>query len=176
MHGTLLYARRAVLFMLCLGMSIPVISQQLASHLHAQNAYLNQRAAQAAEQLLPALPTLLQAETRKSVATVTGTVTAEADRGGLPGVNVLVKGSSTGTVTDVEGRYSINVANEDDILVFSSIGFVTQEVSVNGRSVIDISLAEDVQSLDEIVVGRVWHPEALGCHGFSGLYLGRENC
>jgi hypothetical protein len=49
---------------------------------------------------------------------------------------VLVKGSSTGTVTDVEGNYSINVPDDDDILVFSSIGFVTQEVPVNGRTIV----------------------------------------
>ena len=83
---------------------------------------------------------------------VSGTVTSQEDGGALPGVNVLVKGSSTGTVTDIEGSYSINVPNEDDILVFSSIGFITQEVPVNGRSVIDVALMEDVQSLEEIVV------------------------
>lgn len=83
---------------------------------------------------------------------VSGTVTSASDNGGLPGVNVLVKGSLTGTVTDIEGKYSINVPNNDDILVFSSIGFVSQEVPVNGRSVINISMAEDVQALDEIVV------------------------
>ena len=86
------------------------------------------------------------------VATITGTVTAATDGGELPGVNVLVKGSSVGTVTDVNGTYSINVANGDDVLVFSSIGYLTQEIAVNGRSTIDIALAEDVQSLEEIVV------------------------
>lgn len=70
----------------------------------------------------------------------------------LPGVNVLVKGSSIGTVTDVEGRYSLEVPNEDDILVFSSIGYTTQEVPVNGRTAIDVALAEDVLSLEEVVV------------------------
>ena len=58
----------------------------------------------------------------------------------LPGVNVLVKGSSVGTVTDVEGRYSLEVSNEDDVLVFSSIGYTSQEVPVNGRSTIVCSL------------------------------------
>ena len=83
---------------------------------------------------------------------VSGTVTAQADGVGLPGVNVLVKGSSTGTVTDVNGQYSLNVPNENDTLVFSSIGFTPQEIPVNGRAVIDVALAEDVQSLEEIVV------------------------
>lgn len=83
---------------------------------------------------------------------VSGRVSTEAEGTGLPGVNVLVKGSSTGTVTDIEGNYSINVPNEDDTLVFSSIGYTTQEISVNGRTTIDVALAEDVQSLEEIVV------------------------
>ncbi len=83
---------------------------------------------------------------------VSGNVTTGTDNEGLPGVNVLVKGTVTGTVTDVDGNYSINVPNDNDILVFSSIGFLSQEVPVDGRSTINLTLAEDVQSLDEIVV------------------------
>ncbi|MEK6477241.1 TonB-dependent receptor [Catalinimonas sp. 4WD22] len=83
---------------------------------------------------------------------VSGTVSSPTDNEGLPGVNVLVKGSSTGTVTDIEGRYSINVPNANDTLIFSSIGYTAQEVPVNGRSVIDITLTEDIQSLSEVVV------------------------
>ncbi len=83
---------------------------------------------------------------------VSGKVTSQADGGALPGVNVLVKGSSTGTVTDIEGKYTISVPDENGTLVFSSIGFVTQEVPVNGRTVVDMTLAEDVQSLSEVVV------------------------
>ncbi|MEM9673183.1 MAG: TonB-dependent receptor plug domain-containing protein, partial [Bacteroidota bacterium] len=83
--------------------------------------------------------------------TVSGTVTSPNDNEGLPGVNVLVKGTTQGTVTDIEGKYSIN-AEENDILVFSSIGFVSQEVPVDGRSTINITMTEDVQALEEIVV------------------------
>ena len=83
---------------------------------------------------------------------VSGTVTAAADGEGLPGVNVLVKGSSTGTVTDISGAYSISTTGEDEVLVFSSIGYLTQEVPLNGRTVIDVAMSEDVQSLEEIVV------------------------
>ena len=82
---------------------------------------------------------------------VTGTVSDENNEP-LPGVNVLVKNTTLGTVTDVEGRYSLSVPNEDDILVFSSIGYTTQEVPVNGRTTVDVALAEDVQSLEEVVV------------------------
>nr|WKN36161.1 TonB-dependent receptor [Tunicatimonas sp. TK19036] len=88
----------------------------------------------------------------KPLITVSGTVTTENDNSGLPGVNVLVKGTTQGTVTDVEGRYTLNVPNDDDILVFSSIGYTQQEVPVDGRTTINIVMAEDVQALDEIVV------------------------
>lgn len=84
--------------------------------------------------------------------TISGSVTSDVDGGGLPGTNVVIKGTTIGTVTDVEGDYSINVPNAADTLVFSSIGFVTQEVAVNGQTSIDVGLGEDVQSLDEVVV------------------------
>nr|WKN35770.1 TonB-dependent receptor [Tunicatimonas sp. TK19036] len=84
--------------------------------------------------------------------TVTGKISDTADGGGLPGVNVLVKGSSTGTVTDINGDYSIRVSDTNATLVFSSIGYMTQEVPLNGRTSINITMEEDVQSLDEIVV------------------------
>ncbi|MEK6479398.1 TonB-dependent receptor [Catalinimonas sp. 4WD22] len=84
--------------------------------------------------------------------TVSGTVTSQVEGEGLPGVNVMVKGSNIGTITDIDGNYNLNVPNNDDILVFSSIGYTTQEVPVNGRTSIDVAMAEDVQSLEEIVV------------------------
>ena len=96
--------------------------------------------------------TAWQTALSQSTTTVSGTVVAPNDNEGLPGVNVLVKGTSQGTVTDIDGKYTINVPNSDDILVFYSMGFVSQEVPVEGRSTIDITMAEDVQALDEIVV------------------------
>lgn len=83
---------------------------------------------------------------------VTGRVTSAESKYGLPGVSVLVKGTGSGTVTDADGNFSINTPTEDDILVFSSIGYITQEVAVNGRAVIDVILVEDILSLKEIVV------------------------
>ena len=94
----------------------------------------------------------LQQLIKKVDITVQGKVTSDEDDEPLPGVNVVFKGTTTGTVTDIEGSYALSVPDEDGILVFSSIGFTTQEVPVNGRSVIDVALAEDVQSLDEVVV------------------------
>ena len=83
---------------------------------------------------------------------VTGTVTSSETGEALPGVSIVVKGTTTGTITDVEGNYTINVPDENSILVYSFIGTTTQEVNVNGRSVIDIQLVTDTQSLDEVVV------------------------
>ncbi|MCG8306910.1 MAG: TonB-dependent receptor [Cytophagales bacterium] len=82
--------------------------------------------------------------------TITGKVTDENDEG-LPGVNVIVKGTVQGTVTDVEGNYSLEVP-EDATLVFSSVGFVTEEIIVGDRAIIDIALVPDITALDEIVV------------------------
>src|SRR5690606_8993364 len=83
---------------------------------------------------------------------VTGTVTSSADGLGLPGANVLIKGTFTGTVTDIDGRYTLDVPEATDTLVFSSIGYVTQEVPVNGRTTVNVVMEEDVESLDEVVV------------------------
>lgn len=69
----------------------------------------------------------------------------------LPGANVLVKGTTTGTQTDFDGNYSINAA-DDAVLVFSYIGFSTQEVPVSGQTTIDITLSEDASQLEEVVV------------------------
>ncbi len=83
---------------------------------------------------------------------VTGTVT-EADTGDpIPGANVVVKGTSSGSVTDIDGKYSVNIGQDDAILVFSFVGFVTQEITVGNQSIIDVSLASDVTALSEVVV------------------------
>lgn len=82
---------------------------------------------------------------------VNGIVTDQGSGEGIPGVNILLKGTTTGTVTDIEGKYQISVP-ADATLVFSSVGFVTQEVPVQNRSVIDVSLTQDVQALSEVIV------------------------
>nr|WKN39684.1 TonB-dependent receptor [Tunicatimonas sp. TK19036] len=82
---------------------------------------------------------------------VSGTVTAD-EEGALPGVNILVKGTTQGTVTDIDGNYRINVSGENAVLVFSAVGYTSQEVAVSGRSTINVVMPPDVQSLDEIVV------------------------
>ncbi|MFP4291658.1 MAG: SusC/RagA family TonB-linked outer membrane protein [Cyclobacteriaceae bacterium] len=84
--------------------------------------------------------------------TVSGKVTALENDEPLPGVNVLLKGTSTGTVTDVEGNYRISVPSDDAVLVFSFIGYETTEQQVNGRSTINVSLAPGLEQLSEVVV------------------------
>src|SRR5690606_1280595 len=69
----------------------------------------------------------------------------------IPGVTVSVPGTSAGTATDLDGRYTLSVP-EGSTLVFSFIGFVTQSIAVGSRSVVDVVLEEDMASLDEVVV------------------------
>jgi TonB-linked SusC/RagA family outer membrane protein len=82
---------------------------------------------------------------------VTGKVTSAEDGAPVPGVNVVIKGSSSGTVTDAEGAYKIAAAN-GSTLVFSFIGFLTIERQVGAQSVIDVQMSADITQLSEIVV------------------------
>ncbi|MEJ0057763.1 MAG: SusC/RagA family TonB-linked outer membrane protein [Bacteroidota bacterium] len=93
----------------------------------------------------------LASDVRVLAINVSGTVTDE-NGAGFPGVNVLVKGTSTGTSTDVNGKYSLLVEDENTTLVFSFIGYATQEVSVGARTVVDVTLVPDVKALEEVVV------------------------
>jgi TonB-dependent starch-binding outer membrane protein SusC len=83
--------------------------------------------------------------------TVTGKVTSMDEPNGLPGVTVIEKGTGNGTVTDVQGNYSINVS-EGATLVFSSVGFLTEEVLVGNQAVINVLLIMDIRLLQEMVV------------------------
>ncbi|GIL24053.1 MAG: SusC/RagA family TonB-linked outer membrane protein [Bacteroidota bacterium] len=83
--------------------------------------------------------------------TITGKVTAADDGSGIPGVNILEKGTTNGTVTDFNGNYQISVG-ANATLVFSFVGYTTQEVSVGGQSVVNVSMQSDVTALSEVVV------------------------
>ena len=83
--------------------------------------------------------------------TITGKVADENDEG-LPGVNILVKGTTIGTVTDVDGNYRLTVSDAAAVLVFSSVGYETEEVIVGTQNTINLKMTPDVQSLSEIVV------------------------
>ncbi len=84
--------------------------------------------------------------------TVSGKVTSPDDPAGIPGVNVLIKGTTLGTVTDVNGEYRIDVPNREAIIVFSSIGYETQEIVVGENSRINVNLAMSTTALEEVVV------------------------
>jgi TonB-linked SusC/RagA family outer membrane protein len=88
----------------------------------------------------------------KIVQNVTGTVTDADGGGGIPGVSVLIKGTNRGTTTDATGKFNINDLNANNTLVFSAVGFVTQEILVGNRTQINLSLRVDVKSLGEVVV------------------------
>jgi TonB-linked SusC/RagA family outer membrane protein len=86
---------------------------------------------------------------------VSGKITAAEDGTTLPGVNVVLKGTTTGTVTDVDGNFRLGVPSSGGTLVFSFIGLQTQEIVIGDRSIIDIRMGLDVQQLTEVVVTAV---------------------
>ena len=102
---------------------------------------------------------------------VSGTVT---DDGGqpLPGVNVVEKGTTNGTTTDVSGKFSLNVQGESSILVFSFIGYATQEVTVGTRTDFTIGLLADVKALEEVVVVGYGTQEKVNLTGAVGVTTG----
>ncbi|WP_242156933.1 SusC/RagA family TonB-linked outer membrane protein [Aestuariivivens sediminis] len=95
--------------------------------------------------------------------TVTGVVSDAM--GPLPGVNILVKGTTTGTQTDFDGNYTLEDIPSDAVIIYSFIGYQTQEITVNGQTTINVTLAEDAAQLDEVVVvgyGSVRKQDATG--------------
>ena len=83
--------------------------------------------------------------------TVTGRVTSASDNSALPGVNVTLRGTNRGTITDIDGNFRL-AGDASDTLIFSFIGFNPLEVPINGQSSLDVNLQEDVQELSEVVV------------------------
>lgn len=84
--------------------------------------------------------------------TVTGNVSEMDLPGGLPGVNVIIQGTTQGTVTSVEGDYSITVPAAESVLVFSSVGYISEERTVGNQSTINVTLVPDITSMEEVVV------------------------
>lgn len=105
--------------------------------------------------------------------TVTGTVT-DASGYPLPGVNVVEKGSQNGTSTDFDGKYSID-AKGDAVLVFSYLGFVSQEIAAAGKSTIDVTMQEDVSQLDEVVVTSLGITRQKKSLGYAVTELGGDD-
>ncbi|SFO33968.1 TonB-linked outer membrane protein, SusC/RagA family [Algoriphagus ornithinivorans] len=84
--------------------------------------------------------------------TITGKVTSSEEPQGVPGASIVVKGTTVGAITDIDGTYSINVPENATTLVFSFVGYLTKEVNIQNRSVIDVQLETDVKVLNEVVV------------------------
>lgn len=99
--------------------------------------------------LVPAISSL-QANPSQNKA-VTGVVTSATDNEPLIGVSVQVKETATGGITDIDGKFSVN-AEQGQTLIFSYIGYQTQEIQVGASSVINVVLKEDTEMLDEVVV------------------------
>jgi TonB-linked SusC/RagA family outer membrane protein len=98
---------------------------------------------------------------------VTGTVTSAADGSPIPGVSILVKGTSAGTSTDADGKFAVNAPAGAETLVISFIGFATQEVSILNKSTIDVVLTEDATELSEVVVTALGIEKSSKVVGYS---------
>jgi TonB-linked SusC/RagA family outer membrane protein len=83
---------------------------------------------------------------------VTGKITDAASGEAMPGVNIQVKGTTFGTITDAEGKYSLSVTERNATLVFSFIGYITQEIPLSGRASLDVFLVSEMKGLDEVIV------------------------
>lgn len=103
--------------------------------------------------------------------TVTGVVSDDAGQP-LPGVNVVEKGTTNGTTTDVSGRFSLNVQGESSVLVFSFIGYTTQEMTVANQTNFNITLQPDVRALQEVVVVGYGTQEKVNLTGAVGVASG----
>lgn len=102
--------------------------------------------------LLGLLPLLFALTAWSQEVEVTGTVISAEDGLPIPGVNIVVEGTTRGTTTDIDGKYALQLQPGENSLVFSFVGFKTATIQVDGRSVIDVTLESDVTALEEVVV------------------------
>ena len=94
----------------------------------------------------------LAADSLAQAVVISGTVTSGEDNSGLPGTNIIIKGTTSGTISDLDGKYTLEVPSRESILIFSSVGFKTQEIPVGNNSTIDVVMEPEITSLSEIVV------------------------
>lgn len=104
---------------------------------------------------------------------VSGTVRDEGG-GAMPGVNVLIKGTATGTATDAEGQFRVSVAGNNAVLVFSFVGYSSREVAVGNQSTLDVSMELDVQALSEVIVIGYGAQERKDLTGAVGVVRAKE--
>lgn len=106
--------------------------------------------------------------------TVTGRV-IDAEGNGLPGVNINIKGTSSGTITDIEGNFAVELSDANEVLIFSFIGYKSVEVPVDGRSQVDVTLVEDIQQLNEVVVTALGIEKEKASLGYSSQQVSGED-
>ena len=107
--------------------------------------------------------------------TITGTITDSADGMELPSVNVLEKGTSNGTVSDFNGKYTLEIFNKNATLQFSYLGYKTKEVTLNGEAVLDIILEQDTEALDEVVITALGISRKKKSLGYAVTEVSGEN-
>jgi TonB-linked SusC/RagA family outer membrane protein len=106
--------------------------------------------------------------------TVSGIVTATEDGGPLPGVNIVIKGTANGTVTDSEGKYTLSVPTAGGTLIFSFIGLVTQEIEIGQRGNIDLKMQQDMTQLGEVVVTAMGVERKQAALGYSATTVSSQ--
>ncbi len=107
--------------------------------------------------------------------TVSGKITENKQGTPLPGVNILVKGTSTGTLSDFDGNYSVTFSQENAVLVFSSLGFETKEIAVGNQTEINVSLSESTEALGEVIVTALGIERDRKTLGFAVTQLQSES-
>ncbi|MBU2553392.1 MAG: SusC/RagA family TonB-linked outer membrane protein, partial [Bacteroidetes bacterium] len=112
-----------------------------------------------------------QAQTR----TISGKVTSAEDGGGLPGVTVLVKGTQTGTITDLDGNYKLTIPSDATTLVFQFVGMKTVEVAIGSQDQINTTLEQDVHLMDEVVVTALGISREKKSLGYSVQEVGGDD-
>ena len=110
---------------------------------------------------------------RPAAVAISGVVTDENGEG-FPGVNIIVKGTSMGTTTDVNGRYALDVEDQNAILVFSFVGYNEQEIALGGRTVLDVQMQPNLQALDEVVVTALGIERAQKSLGYATAKVSSE--
>ena len=107
--------------------------------------------------------------------TITGTITSATDNEPLPGATVLVKGTTTGTITDLDGKYVLVVPQDKDVLVYTFLGFKMHEETIGNRNVINVGLEEDVLGLETVVVTALGIPKEKLSLGYTTQEVGGGN-
>jgi hypothetical protein len=112
-----------------------------------------------------ALMLFIGAQVALAQRTITGKVTSSDDGAGIPGATILVKGTTVGAITDVDGKYTLNVPKDKNVVLVSFVGMKTQEITLGTDNLLNVVLAPDIQELEGVVVtalGVTREKKALG--------------